>query len=266
MSVTIRPARADDYSTFSRLFPELEVPDPVPERGRFETEMMPTSLIAEDGMAGLGIVYYQVLQGVGFVRMIMVDPAARRRGVGRALMIAARDIFTRASCAEWRLNTFPHNTRAIPLYESLGLRRVHLNRVVRVAWSLLDHATAAPGVCARPIEPSDDARVEAATNLLPGQLPDARAKQGRVLVLLEDDAKTVLGGAIFDPSFPGAYPFRVTRPELATTLLLALRPHALAEQTFVGVVCENQPEVADALLALGGTLTLETQHMRGPLT
>jgi hypothetical protein len=50
------------------------------------------------------------------------------------------------------------------------------------------------------------------------------------------------------------------------TLLLALRPHALAQHPTVNVVCENQPDVADALIAHGARLHMETQHMRGPLT
>jgi len=267
MGLLIRDAVAADYATFARLFPELETGDPIPDEARFTSELMATTIIAEEGGAALGVLVYVVLTGVAHVRIIVVDPSARRRGIGRALMREAAERFRAAKCAAWCLNTFPHNAKAIALYESLGLRRVYISKALRLPWSIVDARRASGGSAgfrARPVEPADDERVEAATSLLPGQLADGRAN-GRVLRQLEDDTGAVVGAAIFDPKFPGAYPFRVVRPELAWPLLAALRPDARPEDTIVNLVIEGQPEVADELLASGATLRLETQHMRGPL-
>jgi hypothetical protein len=96
--------------------------------------------------------------------------------------------------------------------------------------------------------------------LLRGQLAASRKMDGRVLVGLFDD-ETVLGATVFDPMFPGAYPFRVSRPDLALVLLDALRPYARKADTVVNIVVEGQPDVADALVAAGATVRLDCVHM-----
>ena len=75
----------------------------------------------------------------------------------------------------------------------------------------------------------------------------------------------IVGATIFDPSFPGAYPFRAARPELALVLLRAIRPSARPGDAFVRVVCEGQADVANALLAAGATQKMDSLHMRGAL-
>lgn len=260
--MVIRPAIQGDYPTFARLFPELRVPDAVPAPETFEREMMATTLIAERDGAPAGLAYYQVLDGVGFLRIIISDPSARRSGVGRALMGAVRDRFRDAGCSEWRLNVLPHNAAAIALYESFGLRPRYRSKVLGFRWALLDAQPRVAG--ARTLEPGDDARIEATMNVLPGLFADARAKGNRVLRLVEV-GEEVVAAAIFDPAFPGAYPFRARRPDVAIALLHALRPHARPADDSLGIVVEDQPEIADALVAIGATLRLETMHMGAPL-
>lgn len=260
--MVIRPAEEGDYAAFARLFPELRVPDPVPAREKFEHEMMATTLIAEREGVLVGLAYPQVLDGVGFLRILISDPSARRSGVGRALMETVRDRFRAAGCREWCLNVFPHNAAAIALYTSFGLAERYRSKVLTFPWALLDGQ---PRVAeARAIEPADDARVEAQAKILPGLLADLRAKGGRVLRMIAPGAE-VLAAAIFDPTFPGAYPFRAQSGEAAIALLHALRPHARPTDATLGVVTEDQPAIADALVAIGATLRLETMHMRGPL-
>jgi ribosomal protein S18 acetylase RimI-like enzyme len=54
---------------------------------------------------------------------LFVDEGVRRSGVGRALMLAARDFGHAAGAARLDLSTARTNTRAQALYESLGWRR-----------------------------------------------------------------------------------------------------------------------------------------------
>ncbi len=42
----IRPAIADDHGAYTRLFPELGVPDAPLPRDNFETEVLPNALVA----------------------------------------------------------------------------------------------------------------------------------------------------------------------------------------------------------------------------
>jgi GNAT superfamily N-acetyltransferase len=259
--MTVRPATPDDYGTFARLFPELRTPDATPSAEKFEREMMPTTFIAEREGRPVGLAYWQVLTGIGYLRVIISDPAARRTGVGRELMTAVRDRFREEACEEWRLNVFPHNAAAIALYESFGLRKAWRSRAVTFAWSLLDGRP--PVHPTRVIAPEDDAHVEHETSILPGLVADARAK-GRILLMIERGDQ-VTGAAVFDPTFPGAYPFRAKTIDDAISLLHALRPHARPTDDSLGVVTEDQESLADALLELGGTVRVETLHMRGRL-
>jgi GNAT superfamily N-acetyltransferase len=262
--MTVRPATVADYGTFARLFPELRVPDDVPSAEKFEREMMATTFIAErdhGGRAAVGVAYWQVLQTSGYLKIIITDPSARRNGVGRALMTAVRDRFREAGCKEWGLNVFPDNTAAIALYESFGLEKAWRSRALNFPWSCLDgRPCSAP---ARVIEPDDDAHVEHETGILPGQVADARAK-GRVLLMLEH-ADQVTAAAVFDPTFPGAYPFRARSVDDAVCLLHALRPHAHPSDLGLAIASENHESLADALIVLGATVRVETMHMRARL-
>ena len=144
--------------------------------------------------------------------------------------------------------------------------------MLRIDWAVVDARPATPDddrVRARSIAPEEDAHVERAMRLMSGQLHVARTTGDRVFMMLEESADgappQVVGVAAFDPLFPGAFPFRVTRPELALVLLRALRPYARLDHTFIGVVVEDQPALADALLAAGAEVRLETVHMKGSL-
>jgi ribosomal protein S18 acetylase RimI-like enzyme len=60
----------------------------------------------------------------GFVKDLCVAPAARRRGVGEALMRTAFMTFAERGRTELRLKVEADNAKAIPLYERLGFRPV----------------------------------------------------------------------------------------------------------------------------------------------
>lgn len=91
-----------------------------------------TVLVAADGPEVLGAVAYAEhgsayaeLAGPGEaeLRMLAVDPAARGRGAGRALVTACLDRARAAGCAALVLSTQPSMTTAHRIYESLGFTR-----------------------------------------------------------------------------------------------------------------------------------------------
>jgi ribosomal protein S18 acetylase RimI-like enzyme len=61
--------------------------------------------------------------GEGHVRMLGVDPSARRRGVARLLMRACIDRAREAGKTYITLNTTPRMTSAQKMYESMGFER-----------------------------------------------------------------------------------------------------------------------------------------------
>lgn len=268
LPLRVRAAQASDHALFARLYPELQTGDAVLELEPFVRELLPTTLIAEVETSGqgrpVGYAYFQIIKDLAYVRHIVTAPEARRAGVGRALMAAVLERARAAGCPTWCLNVMPENGAAIALYEAYGMKPAHRSRVVTVPWAAVDASAGRPdvGVVAKLIVPEDDARVEPATNLVSGQLASLRTFSDRVLMMLEEDGR-VVGATSFAPNFPGAYPFRVARPELALVLLRAIRPHARPVDLQLGVVTENQPEVADALIAAGATAKLEMLHMKG---
>lgn len=260
-----------DYQAFERLFPELAVDDPLVGQERFDRELLPTTLMVEAGDGPdpariVGYALYQIMKDVTYVRHIVTSPEARRTGVGRALMEAMAERARAAGSTSWCLNVKPLNTAAIALYRRMGMEPAFESRALKLAWAIADSTPRMQNarITARIILAADDARVEPAMKLFAGQLALARAMQGRVLIGLFDEG-SVLGATVFDPSYPGAYPFRVAGPELAFELLRAIRPHARPSDDVVNLVIERQLDVADALMAAGATLRLEIVHMKGPL-
>ncbi len=273
----IRPATPADHAVFERLFPELEVEDPPVSLENFVRVMMPTTLIAVAGEGApdpdraVGYAHFQLLDGRAYVRHLVTAPEARRTGVGRALLAAIVERGRAASCTDWCLNVKRENTAAIALYEAVGMTRAFDSKALRLDWARAEAAAGAPAdnvqntrITARSIEPEDDARVETALALMKGQLAMARRAGERVLLaLFEGD--DVVAGTVFDPAFPGAYPFRAARPDLAFALLRAVKPHARPTHSYVKVVCEGQPAIADALIAVGATVVHDIVHMKGAL-
>jgi ribosomal protein S18 acetylase RimI-like enzyme len=61
--------------------------------------------------------------GTAEIRMLGVDPTARRRGVGRALMVAGEDLARRLGRTVITLHTNDDMVAARRLYEDMGYRR-----------------------------------------------------------------------------------------------------------------------------------------------
>jgi ribosomal protein S18 acetylase RimI-like enzyme len=265
MEPTIRPARSSDYPAFARLHPELASGDPVPSAERFAKEIAPACLVIEHGSEVVGYGYYQSLIDSGYVRHVVIAPEARGRGSGGLLMLAIAERLRRAGCERWRLNVKPDNEPALKLYHGLGLRELYSSVALRFDWErVASLPEASVRVHAGPIEPGQDPLVEGSFRLARGQLASARAA-GRVLAQLTNTGGAPLAAAVFDPSFPGAFPFKVRDPSLARPLLEALRRHARADLAHVQVVAEDDPALARLLIGVGAEVRLEVVHLEGPI-
>ncbi len=252
---------------YVRLFPELGVDDPILDPARWEADMLPGTLIFEHAGAPVAYAWTKHFGEAGYVFNVVVDPACRRRGAGKAVMEAVSARLRAAGCTRWSLNVKVDNGSAIRLYERCGMRRVYRSVALSLPWDRLvalprEDAPPAP----RSIEPGDDRVVEVAFSVIPGRLADFRAR-GRVLLgLFEPRRPTEPAGlACFDPSLPGASPFAVTRPALAAPLLEGLRPHARPSDTEIKLVIERDAALAVALRDAGAAVTLELFHMEGEL-
>jgi GNAT superfamily N-acetyltransferase len=264
--LTARAATAADYEHFVRLVPELATGDPIPGPEVWARILVPDTLIFEEGGEVVAYAYVQVLQGVGYVRHVVIDRSRRGRGLGRAVMetIAAR--LRGAGCARWCLNVKPDNEPAIRLYRGVGMQEAYTSTALRLGWDVVERLPrGGRAVIARPVEPGEDPAIEGAFGLPDGQIAAARARGGLVLLRLVDPAALGdprVGFASFDPIF-GAFPFRVADPALAAPLLDAIRPHARPDPPYTQLMIEDDEVLTRALLEAGATVRLRAVHLRG---
>ena len=134
---TIRRAGRDDVEALAPLFDAYrrvyEQPGDVALASRYLHERLERGesaiFVAEADGQALGFCQlYPSWCSVAAARIfvlydLFVDADARRAGVGRRLMLAARDFGRAAGAVRLDLSTARTNTRAQALYESLGWRR-----------------------------------------------------------------------------------------------------------------------------------------------
>jgi ribosomal protein S18 acetylase RimI-like enzyme len=82
---------------------------------------------AYDGDRQVGFLWVQVTRGSAFVYNIAVEPDVRRRGYGRAIMLAAEHWCHDNAVTRIGLHVFAHNTGARALYEQLGFSETGRN-------------------------------------------------------------------------------------------------------------------------------------------
>jgi GNAT superfamily N-acetyltransferase len=259
----VRPATRDDHPVFARLFPELGVPDPLPDAEQFAAAMLPRVIVLEEDEAALGYAFWQVYGATTHVVHVVVDPRARGRRAGEALLDEVRGHARRAGCSRWYLNVKQDNASAIRLYERVGLRRELEGWAVETTW---DQLATLPGEVGdespRTLEPDEDAAVAARFDLDLERLALLRGRHGEVLrVLGPRGAPVAFAG--FAPGYPGIYPIRVARPGLARPLFDALRPHA--RHPHLHVFVEGDRALLDLLGAAGARLEHATFRMGAPL-
>lgn len=262
----IRRACIDDYEAFVRLYPELETGDTVPNRERFERELVVDTWFATQGPIISGYLFGPCYDDMGYVRHLVVAPEHRRRGVARALMTAAAAHFRSQGAARWCLNVTEENAGAIRLYESFGLSRKGDLCAVRIRWDVVNRwAPPARNHTATITAPHDDAELESRFSLPTGLLGKARA-QHRILRHVKNEQNEALGIAVFDPTFPGAFPFRAITLDAAQILLTSLGAHRQSSFDYIQLAIERDPALVDALLRRGATVHLRTLHMEGALS
>jgi GNAT superfamily N-acetyltransferase len=263
---TERPATPSDYDHFTRLFVELTTGDPIPARDMWEKEIAPDAFFLEEGGAVMAYAWGTKMTDTGYIRHVVVAPDARGRGLGRRIMEILARRFREEGCTKMCLNVKPDNTPAIRLYESFGLRTAYGSVALRLKWSAVERLPVDPEPTrALPIDPSEDAELEARYGMPGGRLSNLRVRSDRVLLRVVDRSGATVGLAGFDPRFPGAFPFRPARASLARALLEAMRSHALPEHDDVQVMVEDDVDLARALRDAGAVVRLEMLHLEGPM-
>lgn len=268
----VRPAEPRDYADFCRLFPHLEVDDPVPSPEAWEAVLVFSAMVAEDERGVVGYCFWQEYEDTGYVRNVVVDPGARRRGVGVALMNAMAERFRGGGKHSWCLNVKPENRAALGLYGRLGMRVRYQATALRLNRGALAATCAAGDRESRVLLPARDPVVEAVFRLPRGQLKHARGLGRLLLECPSLSGEGCDGVAVFDRHFSGAFPFRATERDAAAGLLRGIRRAQLAQLTIDGedrrelsVVVEDDVALRDMLAGLGATVRHEILHLHGRL-
>jgi predicted GNAT family acetyltransferase len=226
--------------------------------------MMPHTIFLEEAGAKVGYAYVEHYGERGYVRHVVVDPDRRGRGCGRALMNAIAVSLRERGAREWELNVRVDNGAAIHLYESCGMRADYSTFVLRIDWSRVPELIAPTRTLrSATVEPGHDAGIERVFDMPNGMVARLRSFVGHVLVQLRDELDEPIAFARFDPEFPGAFPFRVSVPELAGPLLEAIQPHARPTPSWLQLVIENDLGCAELLRKHGARLVFEILHLRG---
>ncbi len=261
--LAIRPASGGDYAAFASLFPELGVDDPVPPRQIWESVLAPYTLVAVAGEDVVGYCFFQEYEDTGYVRHLVVAPRAQRRGVGRALMQDVAGRLRKNGKRFWRLNVKVDNHAALALYQGMGMNVQYPATSLRLPWTALESIPSGTAVT-RELAPARDSILEGLFDLPRGQLAYAR-RQGRLLLeAVSGSDQTPTGVAVFDASYPGAFPFRVVETDAVAPLLTAIRAH-VPEHKVVNLVAEDDARLSAMLIAAGATVRAEILHLKGQL-
>lgn len=96
----------------------------------------PRLVVVEDGRVA-GYVAVEIhSDGTGYIDYLGVDPAWRRRGLGRRLVTDATDLLLARQAASVHLTVREHNTAARSLYAALGFTHERLIRPFRRGFAL----------------------------------------------------------------------------------------------------------------------------------
>jgi len=244
-----RAARPEDYDAWLGFWREIGVPGLPPTRERWALHLMRHTMFLEDDgvLAAYNLSY--PFGARGDVRQVAVDPAFRRRGVGKQLMAAVAAKLRAAGCTEWRLEVRAENAAAIALYRSVGmrpLRDVHSLKMSRDACERFA-ASRSGRHAASAVIPADDAALEAAFDFGTGQLQRWRTFRADCpIVRIGFDAMVQINRAMA-PTNGLLFPFIAPDADVAAHLMAEAVPHMPASYE----VSLTQPAIHQALLAAG---------------
>ena len=126
--VVVRAARPADGAWISALFQERWGSTTIVSRGRSHDASQLEALVAEAGARGerLGLATYCV-EG-GEFELVSIDALVVERGVGSALLAAAKEAAVREGCRRLWLITTNDNLDALRFYQRRGLRLAAVHR------------------------------------------------------------------------------------------------------------------------------------------
>jgi len=246
----VRAARPDDYEAWLSFWAQLELGHPPPARERWVEHLAPNTIFLEDEGRLVAYNLSFAFGRRGDVRQVVVDRAARRRGVGKQLMAAVAAKLRAAGCTEWRLEVKADNAAAVALYRAAGMTPHHDVFTVTLARGDAErfavmksgrYATAA-------VVAEDDAALETALDLGAGQVARWRTYRAHCpMVRVGHDALTHVW-TDFAPELALLFPFAAPDPDVAAHLIaevLALSHQPAYEIQLTGAT------IHAALLAVG---------------
>jgi ribosomal protein S18 acetylase RimI-like enzyme len=261
--ISIRRARSDDYPAFAELFLQLGIDDPVPDQATWLEHFMPLTWVATLAGEVAAYCYVQAFDSIGHVQHVVVAPAARERGIGRALMETAAAWFRERRLTAWRLNVRMDNGAALALYTSLGFQRVHTNKLLRLPRNAVTSLRGGhAAVRALPVE--RDAATEARFDIPSGMITRLRTRGRLPFEAMGNTGDDCLGFALLDASQARARPFRAITLDAVVPLIDVLRRHT-PSTPHLDLLIENHRELADVLEGAGAAVRLETSLMQAPL-
>lgn len=263
--MTPRLAEPPDFSGFQALLRTLDPGAPVPDRVRWERDFMRRTLVI-DGPAGLlAYAYFDAFDEAAYVQQLVVAPAVRNTGMGRALMHALARHLHSQGLRYWDLNVDPENLAAVRLYQSLGMSPVGGTTSLRFAWTLVERLPSPQGkLLTRNVERTEDPSLESGFCLRRGSLDVARRKVGRHVIALFE-AGTAVAVAVFAPALPSTYPLRIARAELAAPLLRSLREVADPSLDYTLVAIDDDADLVRLLVEHGAVAYLTAARYSGTL-
>lgn len=285
---SIRKAIENDYVDFATtLWPLLDDPNPPPSQERWEREMMPTSFVAvhddavNKSVVVVGYVWWYAARTCqeGHIKYIMVHKSFRRRGVATCLLQAVAHTLKERykECRRWRLHVRPENQAAVTLYQKFGFQRCFGAAEVHMRWNSVfqlaeeEKEAKESELAVVRVSPEEETTVESAFGLVRGVFGEAREFGGRIpLQLLRRSSskpreELLLGCGIFNPAFPGAFPFCVTRPCLAKPLLEEMYKHRDRARDDFFLLIENQEALVEMLVSAGAKVEIRLDCYSGSL-
>lgn len=259
------PATRAGFDEFARLVVELGHGEPLPDPDTWTTHIAPDRVFLACEGACVGYVWVQVMDGVGYVRHVVVDPGRRGQGLGRRLMAIAAERLLANGCTRWELNVKPDNAPALALYRSLGMDFEYPTWVLRLPPEQAGGLPAEdPALRVDELPAERDAELAAAFRVPRGVFAFHRRKPRTRVFTVMRHARPC-GLALFDPRIDGCFPFRAADPAVARAAIEALAPHLSSPAAELLLAIERDGAVAEALLALGATLRFRIEHLAGPL-